>query len=83
MRIETRRQDVPVDVEPAGRDVELRIGEPRDGVAASALLSLPQAEMLLHALGLAIAQIRDRERIETEEAAGMAQRVLEQEIRRG
>jgi hypothetical protein len=43
-------------------------------------LSLPQAEMVLHALGLEIAQIKERQRRESVERAHLAQVVLDTEV---
>jgi hypothetical protein len=40
-----------------------------------------QAEMLLHALGLAVARIREDARLEAEERAGLEERLLNQEVR--
>ena len=45
-------------------------------------VSLPQAEMVLHALGLEVAQIRERQRRETAERAHLAQGVLDTEVYR-
>lgn len=83
MRIDTKTAKAPVMVEPGDGDVEIAIGEPSDGARRSARLSVPQAEMLQHALGFAIAGIRERQRLRAEEEAGLAGRLLDQEFRRG
>ena len=82
MRIETRNPDAPVHVTPSGEDIELRIGEPPDDSCRFTTLSIPQAEMVLHALGLGIAQIKEQKRREAEERAHLAQVVLDTEVRR-
>ena len=79
MRIDTMRPDAPVDVAASGEDVELRIGERGTG-SCVATLSVPQAEMVLHALGLAIAQIREGHRREVEQRARLAQVVADTEV---
>jgi hypothetical protein len=82
MRIETQRPEVPVHVSPSGESVELGIGEPSGGKWFVTALSLPQAEMVVHALGLEVAQIKERRRRETAERAQLAQVVLDTEIHR-
>ena len=79
MRIAAMRPDAPVHVSAPGEDVELRIGEPGTGSSVT-VLSVPQAEMVLHALGLAIAQVRERQRCEAEHRAHLAQVVLDTEV---
>jgi len=44
-------------------------------------MSPEQAEMVFHALGLAVAQIREEGRVRDEERAGLAERLLDQEVR--
>jgi hypothetical protein len=44
-------------------------------------MSAEQAEMVLHALGLAVARIREEARLRAEERAGLAERLLDQEVR--
>lgn len=82
MRIETQRPEAPVHVCPSGESVELGIGEPFGGQWSVTALSLLQAEMVLHALGLEVAQIKERQRRETAERADLAQGVLNTEIYR-
>lgn len=82
MRIETQRPEAPVHVSPSGESVELGIGEPSGGKCFVTTLSLPQAEMVLHALGLEVAQIKERQRRETAERAHLAQVVLDTEVHR-
>lgn len=79
MRIDTMRQDAPVHVAAPGEAVELRIGEPGTGSCVTTL-SVPQAEMVLHALGFAIAQVRERQRREAEHRAHLAQVILDTEV---
>ncbi len=79
MRIDTMRPDAPVHVAAPGEDVELRIGEPGTSSCVTTL-SVPQAEMVLHALGLAIAQVRERQRREAEHRAHLAQVILDTEV---
>jgi len=45
------------------------------------MMSLEQAEMVLHALGLVVARIREDARLRAEERAGLAERLLDQEVR--
>jgi hypothetical protein len=82
MRIETQSPDGPVHVSPSGEHVELGIGEPSGAKWAVTALSLPQAEMVLHALGLEVAQIRERQRREAAERADLARVVLDTEVHR-
>ena len=82
MRIETQRPEAPVHVSPSGEYVELGIGEPCGGKGLVTALSLPQAEMVLHALGLEIAQIKERQRRESVERAHLARVVLDTEVHR-
>jgi len=82
MRIETLRPDAPIHVTPSTEHIELGIGEPPDAGWRLTTLSLPQAEMVLHALGLGIAQIRERQRREVEERERLAQVVFDTEVRR-
>ena len=82
MRIETQRPEMPVQVGPSGDYVELGIGEPSGGQWLATALSLPQAEMVLHALGLEVAQIRERQRREAAERARLAQAIADTEVHR-
>ena len=82
MRIETRNPDAPVHVTPSSENIELGISEPSAGGCRFTTLSGPQAEMVLHALGLGIAQIKEQQRREAEERAHLAQVVLDTEVRR-
>jgi|RifCSP16_2_1023846.scaffolds.fasta_scaffold300015_1 hypothetical protein len=83
MRIEAQQPHGNVHVLSGAQGVELRIGEPAEAGARATTLSLPQARMLLHALGFAVAEAEERQRVEAEERVGMTQRVLDQEFRRG
>jgi hypothetical protein len=82
IRIETQRPRTAVHVVPGELGVDLTIGEWTEAGTRSTALSLPQARMLAHALGLAVARVEERQRIEAEERAWMAQRMLDQEFRR-
>ena len=82
MRIETQRSEAPVHVRSSSEWVELGIGEPSWGKVVVTVLSLPQAEMVLHALGLEVAQIRERQRREAAERAHLAQVVSHTEVYR-
>lgn len=82
MRIETQRSEAPVHVRSSSEWVELGIGEPSEGKVVVTVLSLPQAEMVLHALGLEVAQIRERQRREAVERAQLAQVVSHTEVYR-
>ena len=82
MRIETQRPEMPVHVSPSGESVELGIGEPSGGQWLVTALSLPQAEMVLHALGLEVAQIKERQRREAAERAHLAQVISNTEVHR-
>ena len=77
MRIETQIVDSPVLVGPSGECVELGIGEACGAGRHVSMLSIPQAEMVLHALGFAIAEIRERQRRADEERAHLARVVLD------
>lgn len=83
IQIETQTPDVAVHVGPREGRVVLAINEPRAQVSRSVTLSAEQAEMVLHALGIAVARIREDERVKTTERAGLAQHLLDQEVRRG
>jgi hypothetical protein len=80
MRVETMTPDMPVEVTPLDEAIELAIGEAPAG-ARTVTLALPQAAMLLHALGLAIAQIEERRRRAAEGRAHLAQVVADTEVR--
>ena len=82
MRIETMTAAIAVDVSPLDEGVELRVGGPPEAGSAVARLALPQAEMVLHALGLAIAEIREQQRRAAEERQRLARVVAETEVRR-
>ena len=72
MRIETKTPGAPVEVNAGEQQVELIIGEPSETARRVAVLSVPQARMLLHAIGLAVAQVEERERLLAEERAQLA-----------
>ena len=81
IKIETRTAEAAVQVCPREGDVLLMIGEPGAEGSRCATLTPEQAEMALHALGLAVARVRDETRLKTEERAGLAERLLDQEVR--
>jgi len=81
IKIETRTAGATVHVCPREGRVLLMIGEPGDEGSRSATMSSEQAEMVLHALGLAVARIREEARLRAEERAGLAERLLDQEVR--
>ena len=70
-----------IDVSAEKGNVLLSIGEPGSEGCRTAILSPEQAEMVLHALGLAVARIREAERMRAVERAGLEGRLLKQEIR--
>ena len=70
-----------VHVCPREDRVLLSIGEPGAEGSRSATMSPEQAEMVLHALGLAVARIREDARLKAEERAGLEERLLDQEVR--
>jgi hypothetical protein len=82
MRVETMAAGTAVHVSPSDETIELRIGEPREVGSSVASFSVPQAEMLLHALGFAIAQIKELQRRSAEQRQRLAQVVAETEVRR-
>jgi hypothetical protein len=82
MRIDTMTPGMAVHVSPLDETIEVRIGEPREAASSVASLSVPQAEMVLHALGFGIAQIRETQRRAAEERQRLAQVVAETEVRR-
>jgi hypothetical protein len=83
MDIETGVPEASVHVSQAGQSVELAIGAASDPSRRTAVLSVPQAEMLLHSLGLTIARMRERDRLEAQEKSRLAATMIEQEFRRG
>ncbi len=81
MRIETLKADAPVHVNASGENIALAVGDPREDGQRSATLSIPQAEMVIHALGLRIAQFRERQRRAAEERSHLAEVLLDTEFR--
>lgn len=81
MRIDTMTTGLAVHASPTGETVELRIGEPGEARSCVANLSIAQAEMLLHALGFGIAQIREQQRLSMEDRQRLAQVVADTEVR--
>ena len=80
MRIETLKADAPVHVAVSDETIELGIGE----AAASGqrvALSVPQAEMVMHALGLRIGQIRERQRRAALQRSHISEVLLDTEFR--
>jgi hypothetical protein len=82
MRIETMTAGVAVHVSPSEESIELRLGEPGAAGSTAAHLSIPEAEMVLHALGFGIAQIREQQRRAAEERQRLARAVAETEVHR-
>lgn len=80
-KIDTLTAGAAVHVCPRDGGVLLAIGQPGAEGARSATMSPEQAEMVLHALGFAVARIREEARLKTEESAGLAERLLDQEVR--
>ena len=81
VKIDTRTAGTRIHVCPREGGVLLMIGEPGAEGSRSATMSPEQAEMVLHALGLAVARIREAARLKAEESAGLAERLLDQEVR--
>ena len=81
VKVETQTPEVPVCIGRQGGSVVLGFGEPGVAGGRSVTLSPAQAEMVLHALGLAVARISEEARLKAEERAGLAERLLEQEVR--
>ena len=81
VKVETQTPEVAVHVGPREGSVVLAFGEPGIAGGRSVSLSPAQAEMVLHALGLAVARISEEARLKAEERAGLAERLLEQEVR--
>jgi hypothetical protein len=81
VKIDTRTVGAAVHVCPRDGGILLTIGEPGAEGSRSATMSPEQAEMVLHALGLAVARIREEARLKAEESAGIAERLLDQEVR--
>lgn len=81
MRIETLNADAPVHVTTSGEAIELYIGDARASGQPVAALAISQAEMVMHALGLRIAQIHERRRRAAEERAHLSKVLHETEIR--
>lgn len=83
IRIETRSAGAAVHVGVQKGAALLMIGEPGAADCRVAALSPEQAEMVLHALGLTVARIREEERARAEDRAGLEKRLLDQEVRFG
>jgi hypothetical protein len=81
MRIETLNADAPVHVAILDETIELGIGEASAGGRRVATLSVPQAEMVIHALGLRIAQIRERQRRAAVQRSHLSEVLLDTEFR--
>lgn len=81
IKIDTRIVGATVHVCPRDGGVLLMIGAPGVEGSRSATMSPEQAEMVLHALGLTVARIREEARLRAEERAGLAERLLDQEVR--
>jgi hypothetical protein len=81
MLIETLNADAPVGVTSSNGTIALGIGKESDGSRRVATLSVPQAEIVAHALGLEVGRIRELERRQAEERAHLAQVVLDTEVR--
>ena len=82
MRIETMTAGVAVHVSLSDKSVELAIGEAGKAGTSVAKLSVPQAEMVMHALGLEVAQAREQERRSAEERQHTAEVIEQTEVRR-
>ncbi len=80
-KIDTLTAGAAVHVCPREGSVLIVIGEPGAEGSRSATMSPEQSEMVLHALGLAVARIREEARLKIEESAGLAARLLDQEVR--
>lgn len=61
MKIETEKPDAPVHVIACEQDIRLGIGEAPGNGCRFTTLSVSQAEMVLHALQLSLADIRERQ----------------------
>jgi hypothetical protein len=81
VKVETQTPDVTVHVGPREGKVVLAFGKPGAAGGRSVTLSPEQAEMVLHALGLAVARISEEARLKAEERAGLSGQLLEQEVR--
>lgn len=81
IKIDTLTEGTSVHVCARDGGVVLAVGEPGSEASRSATMSPEQAEMVLHALGLAVARVREGARLEMEERAGLAERLLDQEVR--
>lgn len=81
IKVETRTREAAVHVGSREDGVLLVIGEPEAKGSRSTMMSPEQAEMVLHALGLVVARIREDARLRAEERAGLAERLLDQEVR--
>jgi len=81
IKIDTLTGLAPVHVCPREGRVLLSIGEPGADGRPLATMSPEQAEMVLHALGFAVARLREGARLTAEERAGLEERLLDQEVR--
>ena len=81
IEIGTQTSGAAVHVDSRDASVVLTIGEPGIAGGSSVTLSPAQAEMVLHALGLAAARIGEEARLKAEERAGLEERLLDQEVR--
>ena len=81
VKVEAGASGSAIHVAPEKGHVLLSIGEPGSEGCRTATLSPEQAGMVLHALGLAVARIRETERMRALEHAGLEERLFRQEIR--
>ena len=81
VEIDTRAAGTAVRVLAREGDVLLAVDGGSVQGSRSAALSPEQAEMVLHALGLAVARIREDARLKAVEHAGLEDRLLAQEVR--
>lgn len=81
VRVLTQRPGAVLLVGSREGSVVVAVEESAAGAGQSVTLSPEQAEMVLHALGLAVAGIREEARLKAQERAGLAERLLDQEVR--
>ena len=81
MRIETLSAESPVHVNVSDEKIVLGVGDASANDERTATLSIPQAEMLIHALGLRVAQIHERQRRAAEQRTHLSEVLLDTEFR--
>ena len=81
IKVETRTAEAAVHVSQREGNVFVVIGEPEAQGGRTIVMSPEEAEMVLHALGLAVARVREETQLLAEQRVGLAERLLDQGVR--